>query len=357
MRRCPRAGVTLALSLGLCSLPLHAATISSATPAELRAQVARLQALVAGCAASAGSTPAACDPNSVGNDFSIGKPPEQGYEVHWDWLRDALKKSGAADPAKRGSSLNTTSARLASLAAELDNTASPREAAAAAQQLAKARADAASVLARAEFHRDVHDSWWDHVRQKLGDWFFKFFEGLGRVGAAAPWLGTVLLWLIYVAAAVGLLFFLLRSWNRQRLQVSMAGAPLQTSAWDREATDWARLAEQHAAAREWREAVHCLYWAAIVSLEARRAWRHNPTRTPREYVRLLKPGSPQQRGLNGLTSIFERVWYGLREARVEEYTEARSLYDALATGAAGTADSVSSQPPSLTPSLGEGGMA
>ncbi len=102
--------------------------------------------------------------------------------------------------------------------------------------------------------------------------------------------------------------------------------------WDREATDWAKQAEEFADDGEWREAVHCLYWAAIVSLESRRAWRHNPTRTPREYVRLLKPGSAQQKGLRELTRMFERVWYGLREARAEEYAEARGLYEALASG-------------------------
>jgi hypothetical protein len=79
-----------------------------------------------------------------------------------------------------------------------------------------------------------------------------------------------------------------------------------------------------------------LYWAAIVLLEARRAWRHNPTRTPREYVRLLKPGSARQRALRGLTQVFERVWYGLREADAAEYARAREMYEALVADAAET---------------------
>jgi hypothetical protein len=71
-----------------------------------------------------------------------------------------------------------------------------------------------------------------------------------------------------------------------------------------------------------------------VLLESRRAWRHNPTRTPREYVRLLKPGSAQQQGLRKLTQIFERVWYGLRDADESEYAEARALYERVASSAA-----------------------
>jgi hypothetical protein len=51
-------------------------------------------------------------------------------------------------------------------------------------------------------------------------------------------------------------------------------------------------------------------------------------------VRLLKPGSAQQQDLRGLTQIFERVWYGLRETEAAEYAEARALYERLAASAA-----------------------
>jgi hypothetical protein len=114
--------------------------------------------------------------------------------------------------------------------------------------------------------------------------------------------------------------------------VALGDGALKASAWENEAEDWAKGAAEHAEAGEWREAVHCLYWAAIVLLESRRAWRHNPTRTPREYVRLLQPGSAQQMGLRKLTQIFERVWYGLRDAGAGEYAEARALYERLEAG-------------------------
>jgi hypothetical protein len=116
------------------------------------------------------------------------------------------------------------------------------------------------------------------------------------------------------------------------LAIALGAGAAKASGWDKEATDWADLAEACAARQEWREAVHCVYWAAIVRLEARRAWRHNPTRTPREYVRLLKPGSTQQGALRGLTQIFERVWYGLREAEAEDYARARGLFEGLSAG-------------------------
>jgi hypothetical protein len=196
------------------------------------------------------------------------------------------------------------------------------------------RAVANAVLAQPQFQGDVGLTWWDRAKMKMLEWLERLFEGIVDVGTAAPWLGTLLEWLCYVGAAVGLLFFLLRNIARQRLRVALGGEALKGSAWESEADDWAQWATEHAEAAEWREAVHCLYWAAIVLLESRRAWRHNPTRTPREYVRLLKPGSAQQQGLRKLTQIFERVWYGLRDADQREYAEARALYEGLAASAA-----------------------
>jgi hypothetical protein len=202
------------------------------------------------------------------------------------------------------------------------------------KEFGRARSEANAVLSRGEFQVGGGLTWWDRLKSWALGWLIRFFGGVAKVGVAAPWLGTLLEWVFFVGAAVGLLFFLLRNVARQRLRVSLGDTGLQGTAWDREAEDWAAWAEQHAAAGEWREAVHCLYWAAIVSLEARRAWRHNPTRTPREYVRLLKAGSTQQKALRKLTQIFEQGWYGLREVSAEEYAEARSVYEQLAVGAA-----------------------
>jgi hypothetical protein len=311
---------------GVALLVLAAATAVFAAPRnasvdELRADLTRLQGVVAGCAATK-----ACDAAAVGDDLKIGDPEHGGYEVHWDWLRDALDKSKTTDGARAGLMADARAA-LDRIGAELDGGAN------ASGEFGRARSEAATVLARPEFHRQEELTWWDRLSRRLSGWIDRLFDGLQRTGERAPWIWPLVEWLFFGGAAVGLVIFLVRTLDRQRLRVAMQGAPLASTAWDREATDWAKLAEQYAGDGEWRDAVHCLYWAAIVSLESRRAWRHNPTRTPREYLRLLKPGSAQQRGLRGLTRIFERVWYGLRDAKPEEYDEARRLYEALCSGA------------------------
>jgi Domain of unknown function (DUF4129) len=326
------------------------AALKSESAAEVRGDVMRLQGVVAGCAAT-GAT--ACASTAVGDDLQVGDPKHGGYEVHWDWLRDALDKSKDMDSGKREEWLRDSAARLTRMASELGAAEGGQT---GQKEFARARAEADAVLALPEFQRKSSTTWWDRVTGFFYAWLARMLSGIARAGAAAPWLGPVVIWTLCLSAAAGLVFFVLRSLQRQRLRISLAGAAVAKTAWDREATDWAKQAEEFANSGEWREAVHCLYWAAIVSLEARRAWRHNPTRTPREYVRLLKPGSAQQRGLRGLTQIFERVWYGLREGRAEEYAEARGLYEALASGVVervGGADEAQRS----GAAVGEGGVA
>ena len=321
--RCGRvfAGAAVAaMILALGGAPgARAAGLKDISVGAFRADVTRVQSVVAGCAAAA----AACNADTVGDDVLVGDRAKGGFEEHWQWLRATLDKAKTAKAEERATLLREAEAQLAELTQE--SAAGPD--AQQTKDFSRAREEANAALSRAEFQRGGGPTWWDRTKARMIAWVGRFFEGVVQVGSAAPWLGTLLEWLFFVGAAVGLLFFLLRN-------LALEDAALRTTAWDSEAEDWAQWAEEHAAAGEWREAVHCLYWAAIVSLEARRAWRHNPTRTPREYVRLLKPGSAQQQGLRSLTQIFERIWYGLREADAEEYAEARALYERLAAGAA-----------------------
>jgi hypothetical protein len=305
------------MSLGM-ALVAHAAGVRDVSEAGFGAEVMRLQGVVAGCATAA----AGCDAGSVGDDVRVGDVEKGGFEEHWDWLRGALKDAKTAKVEERARLMREAGARLEGMARESGG--------AADGGFAQARAVANGVLAQPQFQGAVGLTWWDRAKMKFLEWLQRLFEGVAQVGVAAPWLGTVLEWVFFVGAGAGLLFFLLRNVARQRLRVKLEGEGVKASAWESEADDWAKSAAACAAAGEWREAVHCLYWAAIVLLESRRAWRHDPTRTPREYVRLLKPGSGQQEGLRKLTQIFERVWYGLRDADERQYAEARALYERLA---------------------------
>lgn len=310
--------------LGACISGAHAAALQEISRDRFQAQVTRLQSVVVACE----SASATCNSDAVGADVQVGDAARGGFEEHWQWLRDALDKAKITKGDERAAMLRAAMAQLNDLAQESRTTRDEQQ----EREFRRMQAQAKEVLARPEFQRVAGTSWWDRAKAWMGAWIERFFLGVAQVGAAAPWLGTLLEWMFLIGAAAGVMFLLLRNVSRQRLRVSLGDAALQHGAWDREAEDWAARAEQCATAQEWRDAVHCIYWAAIVSLESRRAWRHNPARTPREYVSLLQPGSTQQWNLRSLTGIFERVWYGSGGADEVVYAEARKMYAGIAAG-------------------------
>ena len=190
---------------------------------------------------------------------------------------------------------------------------------------------ARQILAREEFQQ-AEPSWWDRKMAQLRGWLVRMFLGVDRLTTSAPWLGQLMEWVLFTAAAVGLLVWVLRTVQRQRLRMALGSEAPAATQWARDIEDWRRIADEEAARQAWREAIHALYWAAIVHLEQRRAWRHNPARTPREYVRLLRPGSPEQVQLRELTAVLERSWYGADDARAEEYVSARASFQSLTAG-------------------------
>jgi hypothetical protein len=83
--------------------------------------------------------------------------------------------------------------------------------------------------------------------------------------------------------------------------------------------DWLRQARAAVERGELREAVHAAYWAAISHLESSGAWRPDRARTPREYLRLMKPSDPALLLLADLTRDFEVVWYGNHPPALTEW--------------------------------------
>jgi len=300
--------------------------VRSVSRAQFVEDVQHLRAVVAACNADA----KACDAKQVGDDERVDAGQPDAFELHWGWLRSALHTSQTAKAEDRARYMCEAEAQLNAMSKEAGGTARD-------DGFAKARGAANDVLRAPEFDNAVGPTWWDRKLAQIQNLIYRLFNGVSDLGTMAPWIGTLLEWLLFVTAAVGLLIFVLRAVARQRMRLALGQSAPAATAWAREAADWAQQADAHAAAADWREAVHCLYWAAIVLLEDRRAWRHNPTRTPREYIRLLAPGSAQQKGLRGLTWLFERLWYGQRETTAEDYRLAQQCFRQLESGDADAA--------------------
>jgi hypothetical protein len=195
-------------------------------------------------------------------------------------------------------------------------------------EFARAQSAARKILAGAQFQRP-EPTWWDRLKAKLNEILVRFFLGVDRVTTQSPWVGRALEWLLFVVAAVGILVWVLRTVQRQRLRMALGGQAAQAMTRSRETENWRQLAEREASRGAWRDAIHALYWAAIVHLEQRRVWKHNESRTPREYVRLLRAGSEEQRELRTLTNSLEESWYGHREPNELEFGAARESFDRL----------------------------
>ncbi len=281
--------------------------------------------------AACGAAAAACATKGLPDDEEVSAAGRQvGFHARWQWLRETLRAAETMSAQDRMAQMRVAADRLQELEAET-GTGGEAPAALADAAVARARGAARQVLAGDEFRTASGPTWIDKQVAKVQDWFLRLFLGMDRIGAHNPWLAPLIEWGCFALAAGGLLFFVRRSLTRQALRISLGQAsPARRE--DREVTDWQRQAEEHGGRAEWRAAVHCLYWAAIVSLETRRAWRANPTRTPREYLRLLRPGSEAQSALRELTKRFERVWYGQMLGTEDDFRAAQASFAVIVAG-------------------------
>ncbi len=286
---------------------------------EYLAGIDRLQTLVANCKAKAD----ACDATKIVDDVTVEAGGGRVFAVQRQWLRNALNDAKSEKDGERAELMAKASARLSSDAAEASE--APADSSVAASD---ARAKADDILGRTEFRTVEQESWLGKKWALLGLWLGSLINGAFSHLPRSPWVVPVIEGGLLVGAAVGLIVWAWRVTQQQRVELAVPANDRQML-WQKESDDWARRAEAQAAAEDWREAVHCLYWAAIVMLEGRKAWRPNRARTPREYLPLLEAGSQRQRALNGLTRIFERIWYGLRPAGRRDFERAQALLEEL----------------------------
>jgi hypothetical protein len=95
------------------------------------------------------------------------------------------------------------------------------------------------------------------------------------------------------------------------------------------ARDWIQEAQSAAARGEYRDAIRVIYGAAVLALGEAGAWQVDPSRTHREYARLIPADSLRRPHLIALTDCFERVWYGRAQASARDYEAALAELESL----------------------------
>jgi hypothetical protein len=296
--------------------PEETTSVRSVTAAEYRAHLENLKMLVEACQ----KNPTACEEKRVGDDERV---EGSAFQARWSWLRAALASAHDIKAQDRERLLQEAVTRLGEDAALAVET-SPQS----GGEFQRARKKTDEVLLRPEFQTLSQQSYIEREIAKFWQSVAEMFDGVSRFGKRSPWLVPLMEWGSITLAAAGLLAWVLRTIQRQRLAVRIESSA-SAEVWQKESDNWAELARSEAAREDWRAAVHCLYWATIVMMEGRKLWRQNCARTPREYLLLLESGSRMQQTLRRLTQLFERIWYGLRPAAESDYASALVLFEEL----------------------------
>jgi len=331
------------------------------TLAEYRQHLVELNAVVEACAKARNSK--TCDPALAGQDDRVplsNTPNAERRLVRYNWLRALLAQAQEKDAAKTedkppakpqvkpvvGSEqtpveeptrppkpttselLQAAEARLAQDIAQADGAAVAPPAAAADH--AQERDAMKQVLSGRDFRNLEAPTARDSALEKLGAWLNGLLASFGKLQASVAWLGPVLVWGFVLAVCVGLVWGLMQLERRWRIRlVPEIYGPAAGAASARDWQLWLADARRAAAAGQWREAIHFVYWAAISRLESKRLWPADRARTPREYLSLVAAEDPRRAGLSTLTRSFERTWYGGRAAGESDYKKAEELADGL----------------------------
>jgi Domain of unknown function (DUF4129) len=241
---------------------------------------------------------------------------DQIVEVSTAWLAADLNKI-VEDPARSSSLSQEVDARLIAMrkAAEgLEQRTPSVSFDAAHTQLDK-------ILSGREFGSAQGPSQLDILKARIARWIseqiYKILRRL-HLGAKA---GNGLAWIIVGIAFLALSYWV---WKTLRPATRKKETPAEPASESNDPREWARDALAAADRGDYREAVHCAYWAAVVHLETLGVLKRDRARTPRESLHLLDPHPAEQNLLREFTRRFELIWYGYRPASANDWSEARS---------------------------------
>jgi hypothetical protein len=248
------------------------------------------------------------------------KAGEARVEVSTDWLRSAVGEF-EKDAAQRKQIAGDIHQRLAHMRDEA------RALEADPVPLPGARAKLDEILKRREF-RAVHPpNWLDRLREQVVLWLIRLMEKVFGKVPRVPGAGELLVWVIIALALIVLVLWLKRALERGAQE---APSPLETAAVPaRSSAQWMTEAMAAASRGDYREAMHCAYWAAISRVEEAGVVKPDRTRTPREHLRRVPQTFAQRPLVADLTRRFEVIWYGYQAATVADFERARTQLEQL----------------------------
>jgi Domain of unknown function (DUF4129) len=228
------------------------------------------------------------------------------------WLDDLLRRWGD-ETNNRGDIQQRIQKDLAAMRQQAQESQLPAKVASDSAAQAKLK----EILSRREFRSVEGPTWWDEMWEKFWNWLDRMWDKVfGRVHVSRN-VGSTISWTLISFAFLVVVWLIARNLLAQSRGLLLhLEAPVRTHGSSRE---WADAALQAANAGDFREAIHCAYWAAVYRLDEAGVWTLDATRTPREYLRLLKAEVPQRPAMSEITRNFEVVWYGKKPASEREF--------------------------------------
>ena len=210
--------------------------------------------------------------------------PEGSYTISTQPFRDLI---AAQAQYPRGESLLQAKMWLEHLAAQLDGSSvAPRSANTANQERNR-------ILSRREFEGAGPPTQWELLQGRIRTWLGRFFERLFGFVAQYPTESRIFFWTLIGGAVLTFLVWLFRRWDRAELVLMN----IPSDASPRTSNQWILAARAFSAQGDFRKAIQCTYWAAIVRLEDLGTLPRNRPHTPREYLGLVttsRSGGPSQ---------------------------------------------------------------
>jgi Domain of unknown function (DUF4129) len=241
---------------------------------------------------------------------------EETVEVSTGWLASDLKKL-ADDPAHSASLSRDITSRLKAMRAA----AVASDHGSGSTNLDEAHSRLDRILQGREFDAAKEPSQLEMLKARIARWIgeqiFKLLSRL-HLGAKA---GNTISWTIVCIAFLAFCYWVWKTVSSTKPKRELL---TQVAAESNDPRQWAKDALAAAERGDYREAVHCAYWAAVVHLEVLGVLQRDRARTPRESLRLLDPHPKEQSLLREFTRRFELIWYGYHPASAQDWSEARS---------------------------------
>jgi hypothetical protein len=247
---------------------------------------------------------------------------EQRIEVPTAAIREALW-SMEKDAKKSGALLQGLEARLRLMRDDAERMGAQGE-----DGAARAAADAKlkDILARHEFNAAKGPTEVQLLQARIRRWILQTIIGfLDRLHISQA-TGNFIAWLVIGAATIVLFVVIYR---RLKKTPERAEFRAETEFVAGDSRRWLQEAMGAAERGDYREAMHCGYWAAVARLEDLRLLPQDRARTPRESLRLLDRNPKEQGFLRAITGRFELIWYGYHPATAEDWSLAKEQLEKM----------------------------